>query len=305
VITGDEALDERVARARRLAGLDSRALVRLRDDFTADPTNEDLLADVVQAQLGRGNVNGALGVMRGWVVATDHSERAVASYLDLALGADRAEDCVRATDDYLDARPGNPWLHLARGVCLERYRRQDAATAAYITSLRTIGSLEGHTATLERELGLSQDNLSVPTQMLLRERIKLLQTVARRSVIGHAVLRHVAVVSVEDLPHDPRLLDLGGVTADEMDRIFLSRREVFRHCQLEHSTRRSMPSGRLVLRVTIDRNGQPTATERTRDSFEVDEIPACIEAQVLNLWFPQPRYGAGLVVERDFRMLGD
>jgi hypothetical protein len=303
--SGDADLDARVVRSRQLADLDSRALAKLREQLTADPTAEALLEDVVLAQLGRGNVNAALAVLQGWVNSSGHDERAMATYLDLAIGADRIEDCVRATDEYMDLRPEDPWVHLARGICLERYHRPDAAHRAYVTCLQGLGALEGHTATLERELGLSRDHLSVPDNVLLKERARLLEAVARRSVIGHAVLRHVAVVDASIVPHDPRLLDLGGVSVDEMDRIFLSRRDAFRHCQLVAATRRSVPGGRLVLHVTIDRNGAPTTTERERNSFEVEQVPSCIEDQVLNLWFPQPRYGAGLVVEREFRMVGD
>ena len=164
---------------------------------------------------------------------------------------------------------------------------------------------ETDTGTLERELGLAGIPEGIRADAVTRERLGLLDILAQVNLVGHVALRHRNDVALDDRPIEPRLAELGGVTTAELDRIFLSRRDAFRHCQLLSRKRRKIPGGRLVIRLTVAADGSPGEIEHLRDTFEVDATPACLDEQVLNMWFPQPRYGKSMDHEQDFRMPGD
>ncbi len=304
VDTGDVQLDSRAARARQVATLDSGDVQALRKSLSVRgaPETVDTLA---LYHLGNGQIDEALQLLEKWVEATSYSEAAMASYLDLTLGADRVEECITAVDQYLVRYEAHPYLLLLRGLCLERYDRPQTALEMYISGLGGIDSLGGLTGVLERELGLNPPVNAPSEATVLQDRLALIDKMSEFNVLGHVLVRHVGGLTVEEAPADPRLVALGGITTEEVDRIFASRREAFRHCQLLSKHRRKIPGGRLVVHLTIRRDGSPGAVERVRDTFEVQEIPACIEEQISHLWFPAPRYGKAVKTEQEFRMLGD
>jgi len=302
VVTGDPVLDARVAKARELATLDEAGIESLHR--LAGEGDEQAISDLVQLQIGRGNTAGALSTLRDWVSATGYSERAMASYLDLALGANQSEECLRASAEYLQRHPNHPFLYITRGLCLTRMKNMNAAGHFYMDGLGRIGNMGGFTGALERELGLSNPG-NLPRDAIHRERLDLLAFLAENDLIGYVVVRHIVQFDEEQAPTDPRLVPPGGVASEDLARIFLGRRDAFRHCQKLFSTPRWIPGGRLVLNVTIGRDGAPRQVERTRNTFDVEGIAQCLEDQVMNLWFPQPRHGRGVVYEREFRMVGD
>ncbi len=304
VETGDRELDARVARAREIAELDPADFQALRKSVAAVGDGAHV-ETMMRHVLGKGDVDEALSILRAWAEATSYAEPAMANYLDLALGTDRLEECIVGTDEFLEAHEDHPFLLLIRGVCLQRFGRPDAGAAALYSGMAKIETLGGFTGVLERELGVA----TTPTQLSeiaqFQNRLGLIDYMTEFSVLGHVLVRHASGLTVEDAPPDPRLMDLGGITSSEVERIFTSRREAFRHCQLMYKKRRKIPGGRLVVHLTIRRDGSPGTIERVRDTFEVEEIPACIEEQIGHLWFPPPRYGKAVLLERDFRMLGD
>ncbi len=305
IATGDEALDARVARARRLAELDDAGMSTLRKSASSTKGGQEASFDLAAAYLARGDFGSALDALMRRVEATHHGDTAMAAYIDVAIGADRLEDCITGTDSFLQVYRDSPWLHIARGVCLERFRRMPPARNAYAQGMSNVGPISGYTGTLERELGLAPDPENVSGDALYKERLALLDALAEESLVGHVALRHLTGVQPDELPIDRRLLPLGGVTTAEIDAVFASRRGAFRHCQLLSAERRSIPGGRLVTHLTISRDGSPRDIEHVRSTFDVEEIPACLDQQTLNLWFPQPRYGKAIRYEREFRMAGD
>ncbi len=302
--TGDPKIDGRAARAREIAELTSADIQALRKSLAAVGSAEHV-ETLVLHELGSGDVDGALDLLAKWAVATQYSEDAMASHLDLAIGAEQYEDCIAASDQYLVVHEDHPFLMLIRGYCLEHYGRPRAAAEMYYGGMGGIETIGGFTGVMERELGLTKSLTDLPPLAVHNDRVALLEYMTRYNVLGHVVMRHVTGLSVEAAPPDPRLIDLGGITTTEVDRIFTSRRDAFRHCQLLSKHRRKIPGGRLVLHLTIRRDGSPGNVERVRDTFEVQEIPACIEEQISHLWFPPPRYGKAVITEQDFRMLGD
>lgn len=304
VDTGDVELDGRAARARDVAQMTAEDVQALRKSLAArgDASYVDTLA---LYHLGNGQIDDAMELLGKWVEATSYSEAAMASYLDLALGTDRLEECITACDQYLVEYEAHPYLLLLRGLCLERYDRPKAAGEMYYSGMGGIETLGGFSGVLERELGLSPPVHQQSEASIFQERVALIEHLSEFNVLGHVLVRHLSDLSVEDAPADPRLVDLGGITTGEVDRIFNSRRDAFRHCQLLSKHRRKIPGGRLLIHLTIQRDGSPGEIDRVRDTFEVQEIPACIEDQISHLWFPAPRYGKAVKTEQDFRMLGD
>lgn len=305
VHTGDEELDARVARARHVATISEADLSKLRKSASSSWGGQDAVFELAATHLAHGDVGSALSVLRRWAEETGHDESAVAAFFDVAIGAERIDECISAANAFLEVHPDDAWLHVARGVCLERFQRLGYAEGAFAEGLRLIGVMEGHTGTLEIELGLSERPHNIPDEAWANERLELLEAVAREGLVGHVVLRHRMGIEPDEYPVDPRLLALGGVRTEEIDRIFASRAEAFRHCQLLGADRKTVPGGRLILRVTIQRDGSPADIEHVRSTFDVEGVPACLDQQVLNLWFPQPRYANAIRYEREFRMAGD
>ena len=302
VITQDTALNDRIASARKLATMSDEEIASLKR--LAEDGDEQAHSELAQLLVGKGRIGDALATLESWVARTGYSERAMASYLDLALGANHTEECLSATATYLQRHPEHPFLHISRGVCLARFQNNDAAMHSYMDGLARIGNLGGLTGVLELELGLARP-ANIPADAIQREQLALLAFLADDSLVGYVAVRHLAQLDEHAAPIDPRLVPPGGVASEDLDRVFLSRRDAFRHCQKLFSTPRWTPGGRLVLHLTIQRDGSPGTVERVRSTFEVDGLPQCLEDQVKNLWFPQPRYGKGLVYEREFRMVGD
>jgi len=302
VVTEDAALNERIAKARELATMDGEGIGDLRR--LAEEGDERAVSDLVQLLVGRGDTLGALAVMGEWVADTGYSERAMASYLDLALGAEHTEQCLTATLDYLRRYPNHPYLHIARGICLSRFNNTGGAMYSFTEGLNRIGNLKGFTGTLERALGLSRMD-ELPAEAVFHERVELMEFLAPDDLVGYVAVRHISQIDEETAPIDPRLLPPGGVTTEQLRGVFLGRRDAFRHCQKLFSTPRWIPGGRLVIHVVVRGDGSPGAITRQRNTFEVDGVPQCLEEQVRNLWFPQPRYGKGLMYEREFRMTGN
>ena len=302
VVTTDAELNDTIAKARALATMDDEGITGLQR-LTRNG-DEQALSDLVQLLVGRGNTRDALATLENWVAASGYSERSMASYLDLALGADHTEECLTASATYLQRHPEHPFLHITRGVCLARFQNRDAATHSYLEGLRRIGNLGGLTGALELELGLSRPT-NIPADAIHRERLALLAFLKNESLVGYVAVRHLTQIDEEVVPIDPRLVPPGGVASADLDRVFLGRREAFRHCQRLFSVPRWTPGGRLVIHLTIRRDGSPGDVVRVRSTFAVEGLPQCLEDQVRNLWFPQPRYGRGLVYEHEFRMVGD
>ena len=305
VVTGDEVLDARVARTRRIATIDAAALSKLSKSASSSWGGREAVFDLAAAHLARGGVGDALAVLRRWAEETGYEDTAVAAYFDVALGAEHLDDCVTSASAFLEDRPSDPWLHVVRGVCLERFQRKHHAENAYLEGLRHVDIMAGHTGTLEVELGLSERPPGIPDDTWAKERLELLHALAREHLLGHVALRHRMGIEPDEYPVAPRLLPLGGLRTEEIDRIFAGRSDAFRHCQLLEASRRSLPGGRLIVHVTIQRDGSPADVEHVRSTFEDDAVPACLEQQVLNLWFPQPRYGKAIRYEREVRMAGD
>ena len=303
--TGDDALDARVKRARQVAELTDEELRTLEKGVQARKGGDEAISIMVSWLLGQGNVNGALRVLAAWTIDDKYSKRAMATYLDLSLGADNLEDCISATDEFLGVHEDDPYLYLVRGLCLQRLGRPQTAFDAYVEGMKGIGTLGGLTGVLERELGLSRTMIELTPLAREQEKLALAQSLTEKDVIGHVLARHLLKLDAEQLPPDPRLLDLGGVSREEIDLVFASRRDAFRHCQLMYGKGKKLPGGRLTLHVTIGRTGAPVKMERVSNSFEVEEVPACLEGQVGNLWFPPPRYGKAVLYERKFKMSGD
>ena len=304
ILTGDADLDARVARAREIAELQPAEYQALRKSVAAVGSAENVETMVLHV-LGNGDAEEALAILWAWTEATNFSEAAMATYLDLAIGTDRAEECIVASDKFLAVHDDHPFLLLLRGLCLRDYGRPEAGAASLHAGMGGIEALGGFSGVLERELGIARSETEIPALGLLQDRLGLMDYMTRFSVLGHVVVRHATGMSVEQAAADPRLMDLGGVTSDEVDRIFATRRDSFRHCQLLAKKRRKVPGGRLVIRLTIRRDGSPGEIERVRNTFESEEIPACIEEQIGYMWYLPPRYGKAVVTERDFRMLGD
>jgi Flp pilus assembly protein TadD len=305
VLTGDEALDARVDRTRRIATISDADLSTLRKSAASTWGGQDAVFELAATHLAHGDANTALSVLRRWAEETGYEDTAVAAFVDVAIGSDHIEDCITGTDAFLQARPEDPWLFIARGVCLERLQRVRPSFNAYAEGLRLVGIMAGQTGNLEIELGLTARPPNIPDEAWSKERHELLTVLARASLVGHVALRHRMGIEPDAYPIDPRLRLLGGLRTEEIDRVFASRADAFRHCQLLQASRRTIPGGRLVLHVTIQRDGSPADIERVRSTFEDDDVPACLEHQVLNLWFPQPRYGNAVRYEREFRMAGD
>ncbi len=305
VLTGDEDLDTRVERTRRIATISDAELSTLRKSASSTWGGRDAVFELAATYLAHGDIDTALSVLRRWAEETGYEDTAVAAFVDVAIGSDHIEDCITGTDAFLQARPEDPWLFIARGVCLERLQRLRPSRNAYLDGLRLVDIMAGQTGTLEIELGLADRPPNITNEAWSKERLELLAVLARASLVGHVAVRHRMGVEPDAYPIDPRLLLLGGLRTAEIDRVFASRVDAFRHCQLLQASRRTLPGGRLVLHVTIQRDGSPADIERVRSTFEDEEVPACLEHQVLNLWFPQPRYGNAIRYKREFRMAGD
>ena len=305
ILTGDEALDARVDRARSVATLSDGDISGLRKSATAGVVGQDVVFVLAMAYLGRDDSEAAVDILHRWIELDDYDELAMAAFVDVALGAEHHDDCIDGVGDLLKIHPHNPWLHIARGVCYEKAGQGPMARYAYEQGMARIDAFGGHTGTLEIELGLVPPPEHIPSDALHRERLALISVLAQVNLVGHVALRHRTHISLDDLPIEPRLAELGGVTEAELDRIFLSRRDAFRHCQLLSKKRRKIPGGRLVVQVTIQGDGSPGEVEYLRSTFEVDAIPACLDDQIHNMWFPQPRYGKAIDYEYDFRMPGD
>ncbi len=302
ILTGDANLDRRIAEAQRAARLSDDDIQRTIKKMEAGRGTVDELAEVVRAFLGRGNVAAALEMVNRWVEWTRYSDPAMATYLDLAFGTEHYEDGLNAIDRYLTVHEDDPYLVLTRGVLLRRFGRPRIALDSFVTALQGISSLAGLSGILEREVGLDDLGIAIDEHILLNERLQLIETMGSRSIVGRVAVRHLVGIDEETLPPDPRLLDLGGVRTEEVDAVFASRREAFRHCQLMYAKGRKIPGGHLVLHVKIAADGSPSAIKRVRDTFDVQEVAACLEEQTSHLWFPQPRYGRPVLYERDFRM---
>ena len=305
IFTGDEALDARVARARRLTEIDEAELAALHKAASSTRNGQQATFDLAAVYLARGDVGSALEALMRWAEVSDHSDTAMAAYIDVAIGADRLEDCITGTDSFLQVHRGHPWVFIARGVCLEKFNRMAPARNAYIQGLGNVRTIGGHTGTLEREIGLTAPPENVTEDALYKDRLALLDVLAAESLVGHVALRHRTEVQPDEVPIDRRLSPLGGITTAEIDRIFAGRSDAFRHCQLLSAGKRTIPGGRLVTHLTISRDGSPRDIEHVRSTFDVEEVPACLDQQTLNLWFPQPRYGKAVRYEREFRMAGD
>lgn len=307
ILTGDEALDARVARARSTAALSDADLASLRKSVTAGVVGQDVVFVLAMAYLAKGDRASAVDVLRRWVEVDNYDELAMAAFIDVAIGAEQYETCVTGVEELLERWSESPWLHIALGVCLERIDQGPLARYAFEQGLGRVGTFGGLTGTMELELGLvpPPQGIALSASALATERARLLDVLAQTHLVGHVALRHRTGVSLDDSPLEPRLAELGGVTHAELDRIFLSRREVFRHCQLLAKKRRKIPGGRMVIVLTIEGDGSPGKIDYKRNTFEVDAVPACVEEQIRNMWFPQPRYGTSITYERDFRMQGD
>ncbi len=307
ILTGDEALDARVARARSTAALSDADIASLRKSVTAGVVGQDVVFVLAMAYLAKGDSASAVDVLRRWVEEDDYDELAMAAFIDVAIGAGQYEDCISGVEELLVQWSESPWLHIALGVCLERIDQGPLARYAYEQGVGRVGTFGGLTGTMELELGLvaPPEGLPISASNLAAERARLLDVLAQTHLVGHVALRHRTGVSLDESPLEPRLAELGGVTHAELDRIFLSRREVFRHCQLLAKKRRKIPGGRMVIELTIEGDGSPGKIDYKRNTFEVDSVPACVEEQIRNMWFPQPRYGKSITYERDFRMSGD
>jgi len=305
ILTGDEALDARVARARSVATLSDGDISGLRKSATAGVVGQDVVFVLAMAYLGRDDSEAAVDILRRWIELDDYGELAMAAFVDVALGAGYYQECIDSLDELLRQQPDNPWLHIARGVCHEQAGEGPMARYAYEQGMARIDAFGGHTGTLELELGLVRPPEHIPSSALHRERLALIGVLAQVNLVGHVALRHRTGVPLDELPLEPRLAELGGVTEAELDRIFLSRRDAFRHCQLLSKKRRKIPGGRLVVNVTVRGDGSPGDIEHVRSTFEVSAIPACLDEQIHNMWFPQPRYGRAIEYEYDFRMPGD
>jgi hypothetical protein len=305
VITGDETLDARVARARRLTTISDADLSKLHKSVSSSWGGQDAVFELASAHLAQGEVGAALAELRRWAEQTGHEETAVAAFFDVAIGSDHIEDCLTTSTAFLEAQPDDPWLHIVRGVCLERFQRRRPAQSSFEEGLRQVGIMEGHTGTLEIELGLAERPITIPDDAWAKERLALLRALAREDLVGHVAIRHRMGIEPDEYPIDPRLLPLGGLRTEEIDGVFAGRSDAFRHCQLLEADRRTMPGGRLVVHVSIQRDGSPADIERVRSTFEDEDVPGCLERQILNLWFPQPRYGSAIRYEREFRMAGD
>ena len=305
VITGNEELDRRVADARRLATMDGAELDDLHRVAVSGKGGDRAVSDLTMALLARGRGADALTAVERWVEINGHSDRAMATYLDLALGTGQSERCAVALGEFLEIYPEHPFLHIARGVCLNRLDQGNAASYAFFSGMQRIATIGGFTGTLDRELGLGPSSAPLPADRVARERLELMKWLLQESPVGHTALwHHLGFTEDATLP-DPRLLFMGGVTVGDLDQVFASRREVYRHCQLIHAKRRKVPGGRLLILVTIQRDGSPGEVERVHSTFESEEVVSCLENQAMNLWFPQPRYSKGLKYEREFRMVGD
>ena len=307
ILTGDEALDARVARARSVTSLTDADIASLRKSVVAGVVGQDVVFVLAMAYLAKGDSAAAVDVLRRWVEEDDYDELAMAAFIDVAIGAEQYETCISGVEDLLVQWSESPWLHIALGVCLERIDQGPLARYAYEQGVGRVGTFGGLTGSMELELGLvpPPQGLTISESNLAAERARLLDFLAQTHLVGHVALRHRTGVSLDDSPLEPRLAELGGVTHAELDRIFLSRREVFRHCQLLAKKRRKLPGGRMVIELTIEGDGSPGKIEYKRNTFEVDAVPACVEEQIRNMWFPQPRYGKSITYERDFRMQGD
>ena len=303
VETGDPDLDRRVARARETAALEPAEVQALRKVVAAEGRRESVETLVLHL-VGRGDVDGALETLLTWTRGGGYREAPMASYLDLALGAGRLEECIQATDEFLGVHEEHNFLLLVRGLCLKKYGHPRAAAELYRSGMDGFEGLRGFTGVLERELGLVHQP-DLPAVALQQDRLALMDYMTRTNVMGHVLVRHAIGMTAEDFAFDPRLIDLGGISSDEIARIFASRRDAFRHCQLMNKQGRKVPGGRLVLHLTIRRDGSPGDIDRLRDTFENTAVPACLEEQISNLWFPPPRYAKAVRYEHDFRMIAD
>jgi len=301
IVTGDEALDRRIAHAQAVAAMPDDDVAALRKKVEAGRASEAQLNLLVQYFLAKGNIVAALAMLESWAMATGFAERPMATYLDLCLGTEHVEDGIAAVDQYLGKHDEHPYLLLIRGLLLTQYGQQRSAQEAYHRALRKITTLRGLTGALERLTGL-QSSAAVPPGTVLDERRELLVSMTGDGVLGHVAARHLASYDVEQAAPDSRLLDLGGVKTEDVDAVFASRRDAFRHCQLMHKKGKEIPGGRLVLHLKIERDGSPGPMKRVRSTFDDEEVPACLEEQVRHLWFPPPRYGMAVVYEREFRM---
>ena len=245
VLTGDAVLDARVARARKIAELQPADFQALRKAAAAVGSAEDVETMVLHV-LGNGDVEEALAILWAWAEATNFSESAMATYLDLAMGTDRAEECIVASDKFLAVHDDHPFLLLLRGLCLQGYGRPDAGAASLHQGMGGIDALGGFSGVLERELGITRSETEIPALGLLQDRQGLMDYMTQFSVLGHVVVRHATGMTVEQAVVDPRLMELGGVTSDEVDRIFATRRDSFRHCQLLAKKRRKIPGLSLI-----------------------------------------------------------
>lgn len=305
IVTGDAALDERIKRARQIAALTDEELQTLEKAVHARRGGDEAIGIMVSWLLGQGNASGALRVLGAWSYEAKYSEPAMATYLDLALGTDNVEDCIAATDEFLTVHEDHPYVLMVRGLCLDKMGRPQTAYDAFVQGFQRLGPMDGLSGVLERELGLAQSMVQLTPDAIERERLALADVLTEKSVVGHVLARHLLRLDVEQLPPDERLLDLGGVTRGEIDAVFASRRDAFRHCQKMYGKGKRLPGGRLTLHVTIRRDGSPGKLEEVDDTFEVEEVPACLEGQVQNLWFPPPRYGKAVLYEKRFKMNGD
>lgn len=301
IVTGDEELDRRIAHAQAVAAMPDEDVAALRKKVGAGRASEEQLNLLVQYFLAKGNIVAALSMLESWADATGFAERPMATYLDLCLGTEHVEDGIAAVDQYLAKYEEQPFLLLIRGMLLVQYGQNRAAGEAFNRAMRKIDTLRGLTGALERLTGLAS-SADVPAATLLNERLELLTSMSETGALGHVAARHLAGFDVEDAAPDRRLLDLGGVRTADVDAVFASRPEAFRHCQLMHKKGKNIPGGRLVLHLKIERDGSPGPMKRVRSTFDEEEVPACLEEQVSHLWFPPPRYGQAVVYEREFRM---
>ncbi len=300
--TGDSKLEARIVDAVRLSLVTDAELVELEKRARMEFASDADISDYVGVLVGRNENGRVLQFLhdRAWK-SIDNQSRA-ADALGFAMGQLRWTTCERMARDYLQRRHTSG-AFLVRGLCMERSGDHEAAVQNILAAAEVTPLDDEFVALAIRQTELRSSSGLMPpgdkdiykTMMRYANQLEALDKLFVHHLMGRWPDTQLGT------------LHPGGLTGDDIRMVVESRARGYRHCFDEANydlKRGKQMQGRLVIEFEVGPLGELRAPHPVLQDWRGHErgpqVAACIEAQMLRLRFPRPRFGLPQVAQHEF-----